>query len=148
MKFRCWLTCFIHFLGGPDVAKERTDHDKASLLLDYNRKTSFDSASSSDLSYIDEDDDENQQQQPPQQENSTNIIQKQPQIDIKNESNKNSVSAASKNVVAESDDSSSDDEDDDFLNKIVSQKAPTRLTIKLHVTDRISSSWDSVSFTF
>jgi len=120
--------------GGPDVAKERTDHDKASLVVDYNRKTSFDSASSSDLSFIDEDDD----QELEDSNNASSIAAK----------NSPSLTAGERNrncVVAESDDSSDDDDEDaDVINKIVSQKAPTRLTIKLHVTDKVSSCWDSV----
>jgi hypothetical protein len=42
-------------------------------------------------------------------------------------------------------DDESDDEDD-LISQIIGQKSPTRLTIKLHVTDKISSCWDSVSY--
>jgi ornithine decarboxylase antizyme 1 len=43
------------------------------------------------------------------------------------------------------DDSASEsDEEDDLISQIVSQKSPTRITIKLHVTDKLSSNWDSV----
>lgn len=105
--------------GIPDVInKERTDHDKASHVVDYTRKTSFDSTSedSSDadyserhsLSYIDE-----------EEEGASGLIK------------------------ANDTDSESDSEDD-LISQIVSQKSPTRITIKLHVTDKISSSWDSV----
>lgn len=45
---------------------------------------------------------------------------------------------------AKDDDSVSDSDEDDLISQIVSQKTPTRITIKLHVTDKISSSWDSV----
>lgn len=108
--------------GGPDVTKERTDHDKASLLVDYNRKSSFDSISGDSdysesvdhqLSFIDEEDD-----------------------DI----SKHAGAAASK---SDDTDSESDDEDE-LISQMVSQKAPTRITIKLSVTDKTSSSWDSV----
>jgi ornithine decarboxylase antizyme 1 len=37
-----------------------------------------------------------------------------------------------------------DDEEDDLISQIVSQKSPTRMMIKLHVTDKIFSKWDSV----
>jgi hypothetical protein len=109
--------------GIPDVIKERTDHDKPSHVVDYIRKTSFDSSSddSSDdadyserhsLSYIDEEEE----------------------------------GAASGIVKANDDDTESEsDDEDNLISQIVSQKTPTRITIKLHVTDKISSSWDSVS---
>lgn len=42
------------------------------------------------------------------------------------------------------DSTSESDDEDDLISQIVSQKSPTRITIKLHVTDKISSSWDSV----
>lgn len=107
--------------GIPDVInKERTDHDKASHVVDYTRKTSFDSSSddSSDadyserqsLSFIDE-----------EEENAASCILKQ-----------------------NDDTSSESDSEDDLISQIVTQKSPTRITIKLHVTDKISSSWDSV----
>lgn len=44
------------------------------------------------------------------------------------------------------DDCESDSDEDDLISQIVSQKTPTRITIKLHVTDKISSSWDSVTY--
>lgn len=108
--------------GAPDVIKERSDHDKASHVVDYTRKTSFDSTSedSSDdadysercsLSFIDEEEE----------------------------------GASSGNIVnANSDSESESDDEDGLISQIVSQKTPTRITIKLHVTDKISSSWDSV----
>jgi len=110
--------------GGPDVSKEeRTDHDKAPYLVDYTRKTSFDSASESSdadsesavhhLSFIDEEDDD---------------------IDLKQQ----------QHSTAADDTDSDDDDDEDPISQIVSQKTPTRITIKLHVTDKTSSSWDSV----
>lgn len=40
---------------------------------------------------------------------------------------------------------SESDDEDDLISQIVAQKSPTRITMKLHVTDKISSSWDSVS---
>lgn len=108
--------------GIPDVNKERTDHDKASHVVDYTRKTSFDSASEDSddadyserhsLSYIDE-----------EEEGTT------------------ASGGATKNDDSTSE---SDVEEDDLISQIVSQKSPTRITIKLHVTDKISSSWDSV----
>lgn len=108
------------YRGIPDVInKERSDHDKASHVVDYTRKTSFDSASedsSSDadyserqsLSFIDE-----------EEEGATGILK-------------------------QNDTDSESDSEDDLISQIVSQKSPTRITIKLHVTDKISSSWDSV----
>ncbi|KAG5683558.1 hypothetical protein PVAND_012831 [Polypedilum vanderplanki] len=100
---------------------KRSDHDKASHVVDYTRKTSFDSTSedSSDdadyserhsLSYIDEEEE----------------------------------GAASGLVKANDDSESESDDEDNLISQIVSQKSPTRITIKLHVTDKISSSWDSV----
>lgn len=40
---------------------------------------------------------------------------------------------------------SESDEEDDLISQIVGHKSPTRITLKLHVTDKTSSSWDSVS---
>lgn len=109
--------------GAPDViTKERTDHDKAPFLVDYTRKTSFDSVSedsssvdfSEQLSFIDEEEGED---------------------DVKQQA------GAAKG--GDGSESESDDEDD-LISQIVGQKSPTRITIKLHVTDKISSSWDSV----
>jgi ornithine decarboxylase antizyme 1 len=46
---------------------------------------------------------------------------------------------------AKDDDSESEsDDEDDLISQIVAQKSPTRITIKLNVTDKISSCWDSV----
>lgn len=53
------------------------------------------------------------------------------------------MSGVDKIVDGESESESEDDEQN-VIGKIVAQKAPTRITIKLHVTDKISSSWDSV----
>lgn len=105
--------------GIPDVIKERTDHDKASHVVDYTRKTSFDSTSSSES-----DDAEYSEHQ-------LSFIEEE--------------EGASGGVAAKDETSSeSDDEEDDLISQIVSQKSPTRITIKLHVTDKICSKWDSV----
>lgn len=106
--------------GAPDViTKERTDHDKAPFIVDYTRKTSFDSASddssvysetAEQLSFIDEE-----------------------------------IEEEAKGAAAKDCDTDSESDEDDPISQIISQKSPTRLTIKLHVTDKISSSWDSVS---
>lgn len=87
--------------------------------LDYTRKTSFDSTSedSSDADYS--------------ERHSLSYIDEEEE-------------GASGLIKANDTDSESDSEDD-LISQIVSQKSPTRITIKLHVTDKISSSWDSVS---
>jgi ornithine decarboxylase antizyme 1 len=101
-------------------------------LVDYNRKTSFDSASSSDLSFIDEDDDDDDDHE------ATNVA-------TNNIVKSNERASGERKMTAHNDDdSSSDESDNDVINKIVSQKAPIRLTIKLNVTEKISTSWDSV----
>lgn len=94
------------------------------LSADYNRKTSFDSASSSE--YSDND----------------NFSERQLSFIDEDEDPANDGAKASTVVESESE---SDSDDEDVLNKIVSQKCPTRITMKLHVTDKVSSSWDSVS---
>lgn len=108
--------------GAPDViTKERTDHDKAPFIVDYARKTSFDSVSedsSSDSDFS---------------EHQLSFIDEEIEDEVKKQ-------GAAKNDDA---DSESDDEDG-LISQIVAQKSPTRITIKLHVTDKISSIWDSV----
>lgn len=105
--------------GIPDVIKERTDHDKASHVVGYTRKTSFDSTSedSDDADYS--------------EHHSLSYI---------DEEEEGAIASAG---VKDDSESESDDEDD-LISQIVAQKAPTRITIKLHVTDKISSIWDSV----
>jgi hypothetical protein len=111
--------------GAPDViTKERTDHDKAQFIVDYTRKTSFDSASDDSSSTYSE-----------TAENQLSFIDEEIEDDVKQHGD-----GAKNNDT----DSESDDEDN-LISQMVSQKAPTRITIKLHVTDKISSSWDSVS---
>ncbi|CRK89599.1 CLUMA_CG003287, isoform A [Clunio marinus] len=114
--------------GAPDViTKERTDHDKAPFIVDYARKTSFDSVSesSSDVDFSEH------------AEHHSSFIDEE----IEDEGGKKQkVNSVERN---DDTDSESDDEDD-LISQIVSQKAPTRITIKLNVTDKISSSWDSV----
>lgn len=113
-----WVPC-----GIPDViTKERTDHDKAQYLVNYARKTSFDDSASEDSSSVDF------------SEQQLSFIDEE-----ENEDDKHSDSKT-KDV---SDGEESDDEDN-LISQIVAQKSPTRITIKLHVTDKISSSWDSV----
>lgn len=48
------------------------------------------------------------------------------------------------NNAANDDTESESDEEDDLISQIVGHKSPTRITLKLHVTDKTSSSWDSV----
>lgn len=110
--------------GAPDViTKERTDHDKAPFVVDYARKTSFDSVSedSSSVDYSES------------AEHQLSFIDEE-------ESEDEHGGAGAKNDDSESE----SDEEDDLISQIVSQKSPTRITMKLHVTDKISSSWDSV----
>lgn len=113
--------------GAPDViTKERSDHDKAPYTVDYNRKTSFDSVSvdSSDADYSESND------------HQLSFIDEELEDDVKQQG-----------AGAKGDDSSSEsDDEDDLITQIVAQKSPTRITIKLNVTDKISSSWDSVSY--
>lgn len=113
--------------GIPDVTKERTDHDKASHVVDYTRKTSFDSTSSSSSSSEDLNDAEYSEH------HSLSFIDE--------EEEGATASIGEKGAKHESDE---EDEEDDLISQIVAQKSPTRITIKLHVTDKISSSWDSV----
>lgn len=108
--------------GAPDViTKDRTDHDKAPFIVDYTRKTSFDSVSedSSDADYSES------------VEHQLSFIDEEIEDDISKQSKDDT-------------DSESDDEDN-LISQIVGSKSPTRITIKLNVTDKISSSWDSVS---
>ena len=108
--------------GAPDViTKERTDHDKAPYIVDYSRKTSFDSASE-DSSSID------------YSEQQLSFIDEE----IEEEVNKKEAGETDSDTGSESDD------EDDLISQIVAQKSPTRITIKLNVTDKISSKWDSV----
>lgn len=108
--------------GAPDViTKERTDHDKAPFIVDYSRKTSFDSASE-DSSSID------------YSEQQLSFIDEE----IEDEVNKKEAEAKDSDTESESDD------EDDLISQIVGQKSPTRITIKLNVTDKIFSKWDSV----
>lgn len=51
---------------------------------------------------------------------------------------------AASGILKANDTDSESDSEDDLISQIVSQKSPTRITIKLHVTDKISSKWDSV----
>lgn len=104
------------------TAKINKRAHKILLLSDYTRKTSFDSTSedSDDADYA--------------ERHSLSYI------DEEEEGAAASSSGATKNDSA----SESDDEEDDLISQIVAQKSPTRITIKLHVTDKISSSWDSV----
>lgn len=111
--------------GAPDViTKERTDHDKAQFLVNYARKTSFDTTSE-DSSSVDF------------SEQQLSFIDEEEIEDDKRSDSK------TKDVTEEEEEES--DDEDDLISQIVAQKSPTRLTIKLHVTDKISSSWDSVS---
>jgi hypothetical protein len=104
--------------GAPDViTKERTDHDKAPFIVDYARKTSFDSGS----------------------EDSSSIDYSEQQLSFIDEE----IEEESKQS-GESDTESESDDEDDLISQIVAQKSPTRITIKLNVTDKISSKWDSV----
>lgn len=91
-----------------------------SIFADYTRKTSFDSSSddSSDADYS--------------ERQSLSYI---------DEEEENAASC----ILKQNDTASESDSEDDLISQIVSQKSPTRITIKLHVTDKISSSWDSVS---
>jgi ornithine decarboxylase antizyme 1 len=110
--------------GAPDViTKERTDHDKAQFLVNYARKTSFDTTSE-DSSSVDF------------SEQQLSFIDEEEIEDDKRSDSK------TKDVTEEEEEES--DDEDDLISQIVAQKSPTRLTIKLHVTDKISSSWDSV----
>ena len=110
--------------GAPDViTKERTDHDKAPFIIDYSRKTSFDSAS----------------------EDSSSIDYSEQQLSFIDEEIENEVmqkEAGNK----DSDTESESDDEDNLISQIVAQKSPTRITIKLNVTDKIFSKWDSVNF--
>jgi hypothetical protein len=111
--------------GAPDViTKERTDHDKAPFIVDYPRKTSFDSASDDSSVYSDT------------AEHQLSFIDEEIEDDVK-------LGGEAKE--GDTDSESESDDEDDVLSQIVAQKSPTRLTIKLNVTDKISSSWDSVS---
>lgn len=110
--------------GAPDViTKERTDHDKPPFTVDYTRKTSFDSVSesSSDADYSES------------AEHQLSFIDEEIEDDLKQQQN------------AKDDTDSESDDEDNLISQMVAQKSPTRITIKLHVTDKISSSWDSVS---
>jgi ornithine decarboxylase antizyme 1 len=112
-----WVPC-----GIPDViTKERTDHDKAQFLVNYARKTSFDSAS----------------------EDSSSVDFSEQQLSFIDEEENEDDNHSDSKTKDVSDGEESDDEDD-LISQIVAQKSPTRITIKLHVTDKISSSWDSV----
>lgn len=111
--------------GAPDViTKERTDHDKAPFVVDYARKTSFDSVSesSSDADYSES------------AEHQLSFIDEEIEDDLKQQ----------RGAGAKDDTDSESDDEDDLISQMVAQKSPTRITIKLHVTDKISSSWDSV----
>lgn len=112
-----WVPC-----GIPDViTKERTDHDKApQFLVNYARKTSFDTTS----------------------EDSSSVDFSEQQLSFIDEENEEDKRSDSKTKDISDDEES--DEEDDLISQIVAQKSPTRITIKLHVTDKISSSWDSV----
>jgi len=90
--------------------------------LDYTRKTSFDSTSedSSDADYS--------------ERHSLSYIDEEEE--------------AASGILKANDTDSESDSEDDLISQIVSQKSPTRITIKLHVTDKISSKWDSVRFKF
>ena len=113
--------------GAPDViTKERTDHDKAPFIVDYSRKTSFDSVSesSSDADYSES------------AEHQLSFIDEEIEDDLKQKHG----------AEARDDTDSESDDEDDLISQMVAQKSPTRITIKLHVTDKISSSWDSVRF--
>lgn len=96
-------------------------------FTDYNRKSSFDSAS--EFSVSDADFSESS-------ENHLSYIDEEDENALKRQN-----SSSSSSDVSESD---SDDEEN-LISQIVSQKAPTRITIKLNVTDKTSTSWDSVS---
>jgi len=112
--------------GAPDViTKERTDHDKAPFIVDYTRKTSFDSVSesSSDADYSES------------VEHQLSFIDEGIEDDLKQQQHGSG---------AKDDTDSESDDEDDLISQMVAQKSPTRITIKLHVTDKISSSWDSV----
>lgn len=113
--------------GIPDVTKERTDHDKASHVVDYTRKTSFDSTSSSSSSSSED-------------LNDAEYSEHHSLSFIDEEEEGATASIGEKGAKHESDEV----EEDDLISQIVAQKSPTRITIKLHVTDKISSSWDSV----
>ncbi|XP_063697669.1 ornithine decarboxylase antizyme [Culicoides brevitarsis] len=104
--------------GGPDVLHERSDHDRASITSDINRKKSFDSSASSEysdnLSIIDEG-------------------------CVGNECNSDSDDQISSYNLE-----SGANENEDLINKIRSQKLPTRVTLKLHITENTFSIWETV----
>lgn len=128
--------------GGPDVAKERTDHDKASIIFDYNRKTSFDSASE----YSDGDYNDTEHQQHLAFVDGTNEDFDNHSANVTTINGNNGVSAVISQPKNDNntDDIDSEDDEDNLITQIISQKSPTHITIKLHVTDKISSSWESV----
>lgn len=107
------------------------------LFTDYNRKTSFDSAS--EYSVSDADFSESA-------ENHLSYIDEEDENALRRQNSSSSSSDVSESDVSENDVSENDSEDEEnLISKIVSQKAPTRITIKLNVTDKTSTSWDSVS---
>lgn len=127
--------------GGPDVLHERTDHDRASItsgkyrlaikcdrFLHYwsrvfpeiNRKKSFDSSSSSEY------------------EDNLSIIE-EGCVGIEDDDN-DSDDQLSYNL------ESGANENQDLIRKIQSQKLPTRVTLKLHITENTFSIWETVRF--
>lgn len=87
-------------------------------FLDYTRKTSFDTSS----------------------EDSDDADSERHSLSYIDEEEEGAASSGE----TKNDSTSESDDEDDLISQIVSQKSPTRITIKLHVTDKISSSWDSV----
>lgn len=103
--------------GGPDVTNHhRTDHDRASLLNE-NRKTSLDSTSSSQFSDIDF------------SETYDEIAAPSPAAAGKNDGQAVSMT---------------EDDCDEIVKRILHQKKPIPITLKLHVTEATFSVWDTV----
>lgn len=116
--------------GGPDVLSLRTDHNKASQQPQQNlseciRKKSFDSTSSSEYSNTDD------------------------QLSVVNEEE----DGCDNDINLDDEDVNDDEEtfnlesqgdNSDLIAKILSQKLPTRITLKLHVTESTFSIWETV----
>lgn len=100
--------------GGPDETHHRTDHDRAFLLNDLNRKTSLDSTSSSQFSDIDFSETYDEITAPSAGKNEGHAV------------------------------SMSEDDCDEVVKRILHQKKPIRITLKLHVTEATFSVWDTV----
>jgi ornithine decarboxylase antizyme 1 len=101
--------------GGPDVLSLRSDHDRASLSSECNRKKSIDSISSSEYSNADD------------------------QLSVVDEGCEDGVEDDQASFNLENHEDSSD-----LIAKILSQKVPTRITLKLHITENTFSIWETV----